>query len=685
MRRMTIDEYISRWQTIEGNKATYDKTRIAAKGIRVLSTARLPFTCPTHGTFYKIVNSFDGCPACKAQRASNEKLEEARRSLKKLFSSNPYNSTLPYLRREMTSIKGVRLTVRCEEHGDNTLGLATVQKARGCPVCVRSTTNTLNRVDGNETLRSKKINEFLTKAAKVHRDKCYTYPKIQDEYFGVTSHVTMFCPEHGGQRKYAASILSGEGCPVCSNVYKGMSNLLSTNEDKRVVSYTRYIRRIKRRCAKTGVSFVEDFAGYVNRASKLKLHCQIHGYFTRSYHYLVNGNTSPCPECRADAKKASSDKHLSLQNNPELRKQAIKDFLRKARKQHNNAYSYEGIHDWFKKVSSPVYPTCKIHGQFRLEYGHNHLAGAMCPKCRKSGSSRHERELAKFIENLVGPDEILTNDRFVLEGLELDIYLPNYNLAIEYCGVFWHASDGNSLVSIKPKNYHRDKMLLCAEKGIRLFTIFDKDLQYHREAVFSRLRHALGITVTSINTRKCSVVKLSKKLVDKALNKWHTQGKVSSQIRYGLVDIVDGKRKLVALATYGKPRYAKSKYQYELLRFVIRPGYSVPGALPKMQAQFIRDFEVSSIVSYADKRWGTGDSYKWAGYFFSHTTAPAPWYAYKSGGVLLHRSHIWKNNQLATYGDYDDTLSQRENAFVHGLIEIYDCGTDVWTWHSSDK
>lgn len=50
---------------------------------------------------------------------------------------------------------------------------------------------------------------------------------------------------------------------------------------------------------------------------------------------------------------------------------------------------------------------------------------------------------------------------------ELDIVLPDINLAIEYNGLYWHSS------LRKPNDYHLMKSLLCREKGIRLIHIYE--------------------------------------------------------------------------------------------------------------------------------------------------------------------------------------------------------------------
>lgn len=62
---------------------------------------------------------------------------------------------------------------------------------------------------------------------------------------------------------------------------------------------------------------------------------------------------------------------------------------------------------------------------------------------------------------------IIRNTRRVIKPLELDIYLPDLNLAIEFNGTYWHSN------SRKDKDYHLKKSLLCREKNIRLIHIYE--------------------------------------------------------------------------------------------------------------------------------------------------------------------------------------------------------------------
>lgn len=80
-----------------------------------------------------------------------------------------------------------------------------------------------------------------------------------------------------------------------------------------------------------------------------------------------------------------------------------------------------------------------------------------------------EDELCDFISSII-PDNTLieTNNRTLLgNNQELDIYIPDIKLAIEFNGDYWHSD------LIKSNTYHQEKSLLAIKHGIKLVHIFE--------------------------------------------------------------------------------------------------------------------------------------------------------------------------------------------------------------------
>jgi hypothetical protein len=81
----------------------------------------------------------------------------------------------------------------------------------------------------------------------------------------------------------------------------------------------------------------------------------------------------------------------------------------------------------------------------------------------------------------------LSGDREILEGKELDFYIKDYNLALEFNGLYWHSD------KFKSNDYHQNKTIDCLNKKIQLFHIWEDDWFNKKEIVKSIIKGKLGI------------------------------------------------------------------------------------------------------------------------------------------------------------------------------------------------
>lgn len=70
--------------------------------------------------------------------------------------------------------------------------------------------------------------------------------------------------------------------------------------------------------------------------------------------------------------------------------------------------------------------------------------------------------------------------------MELDFYIPDFNLAIEFDGLYWH-STAHQLNN----NYHLQKTELCQQSNIQLIHIFEDEWKFKQDIVLSRLKSQL--------------------------------------------------------------------------------------------------------------------------------------------------------------------------------------------------
>lgn len=95
-----------------------------------------------------------------------------------------------------------------------------------------------------------------------------------------------------------------------------------------------------------------------------------------------------------------------------------------------------------------------------------------CPHCLKAGCSRKELDVLHFVQS-VYKGTVIQHDREVLNGKELDIYLPEIGFAIEFNGDYWHSRLSDE--------YHESKTEMCRQKGIRLMHLWEHDWDQERE------------------------------------------------------------------------------------------------------------------------------------------------------------------------------------------------------------
>lgn len=108
-------------------------------------------------------------------------------------------------------------------------------------------------------------------------------------------------------------------------------------------------------------------------------------------------------------------------------------------------------------------------------------------KCRPHlPISKKERSLFNSLNVL----NKIQSDKHILKGKELDIFLPDKRIAIEFNGLYWHSEEKG-----KSKDYHLDKTNKCEKKGIKLIHIFEHEWDYNKEAVLDKIHKLTKVTI----------------------------------------------------------------------------------------------------------------------------------------------------------------------------------------------
>lgn len=273
--------------------------------------------------------------------------------------------------------------------------------------------------------------------------------------------------------------------------------------------------------------------------------------------------------------------------------------------------------------------------------------------------SQPEKDIVGYLASK-GITNIVQSDRDILDGKEIDIYLPDYKVGIEFNGDYWHSE------VIRPnKRYHYYKSMLANSKGVFLYHIFSHEWadEEKRIRILNHLDNILHLNENKIYARKCMIREVDVTEKNNFLNENHIQGKDNSTIKLGLYY----NDELVSLITFCYPRFSK-KYNWELSRFCSKHNYNVIGGASKLFKYFVdnymKDGEV--IVSYSDIAKTTGKIYNTLNFEFVNDAEP---------------NYIWWKSDDDYKTRYQcQMVNERIIMESNGYIKIYDCGNKVWVF-----
>lgn len=370
---------------------------------------KLPIICKQHGVFYQQIYEHlrgNGCPCCVGRKKYT--FDEFIDRLTQ-NNNNKYNyETL--INKELYNT--TKLELFCQKH--NKFFQTTVKRHLNgdiCPLC-------------KQEIEERK--QVFIKQANEKYSNHYQYHKIN--YIDNHSQINIVCPKHKSFTTTPEKHLQGDECPTCKK--------LATDKKLQFIQKSRILH---------GDKYDYSKVIYTNSKEKVTIICPIHDEFQQApFKHLQNQG---CPSC---------NKNKKLTNN---------EFIERSNIIHNNKYDYSKAQ--YVNNTTKVCIICPRHGEF-WQTPKKHLLNQGCPKCGHI-ISKSEEEIAEFIKHNTN-FEIIRNSRNIITPYELDIYIPEIKLAIEYNGDRWHSKEFG-----RGEDYHIMKSERCQELGIKLIHIFEHD------------------------------------------------------------------------------------------------------------------------------------------------------------------------------------------------------------------
>ena len=358
------------------NKANdvHQNKYIYDKSIYVNYDTKLEITCPIHGSFWQTPGNHlkgKGCPHCNG----NAKLtnETFIKKAKEIWGDRFDYSKVDY--------KNSQEKI-CIIDND---GMEYWQKPN-------------NHLSGFDCAVNKmNTSIFKIESEKIHGKK-YDYSKVK--YINAKTKVCIICPEHGEFWQLPYGHLSGKECVKCS---------IEKAHNKQKLTLEEFIEKAQKiHGSKYDYSKVE----YKNNETKVSIICPKHGIFEQTPTSHMSGHG--CPMCSKNKRKDTNT------------------FIIESKEIHGDKYDYSKVN--YVNNNTKVCIICPEHGEFEI-IPLNFLRGQGCPKCGKAYRKK-ETNLYNILKKVFPSIKIIHSyyNAKILGKKEIDIFLPEYNIGIEYQG-----------------------------------------------------------------------------------------------------------------------------------------------------------------------------------------------------------------------------------------------------------
>jgi len=320
-------------------------------------------------------------------------------------------------------------------------------------------------------------------------------------------------------------------------------------------------------------------------------------------------------------------------------------------------------------IPASIRPSTHQKVWWQCEKGHEWEAtmkdrtrGTNCPKCAKTVSEPENIIYRYLINHSI---EVEQSNKTILPGRqELDLYLPEQKIAIEYNGLHWHSEAKG-----KPKKYHYDKWLVCKELGIQLIQIWEDDWTRNPELILKSLLNKSGNQESlKIAARKTKIVLIPRGKAKIFLNENHIQGYAAGSYYLGLQD---QNQKLVAVMVLTK----KPENILEIARYAT--NQNVQGGFSKLLKYAEREYVPNKFITFSDHTISDGGLYENNGFIADREVVPD--YMYIVGKQRKHkfgyRLARFKNDPNLLW---EEGLTERQLAELNSLPRIWDAGKTRW-------
>jgi hypothetical protein len=297
-------------------------------------------------------------------------------------------------------------------------------------------------------------------------------------------------------------------------------------------------------------------------------------------------------------------------------------------------------------------------------------------------SFKEQLSVQEYVENIVNSDITVGKARpEFMNGLELDIYVPDYKFAIEFNGSYWHSD------KYKDRSYHQYKTTLARNNNVALMHIWEYDWNnpVKQDIIKSQIAYKLHSNkISHYYARKLDLKQVDKEEANQFYDTNHIQGRSNNSLNYGLYNGDE----LIACMGFNRKQFSKNEDNiYELIRFATKKYTSVAGGASRLFKHYLKENpDVVNIVSFANNDFAFDNDlslYTKLGFIKESTTRVDRYKWVKYDDVVSR--YKAKINSLKAGSVDGDTFrdNDTESSYMarNGYMRVYNSGTDKYVYN----
>lgn len=284
------------------------------------------------------------------------------------------------------------------------------------------------------------------------------------------------------------------------------------------------------------------------------------------------------------------------------------------------------LSETYVNINTKMLWQCEKGHRWETNFNNLKSQDTWCPNCFIV-SSKAQTEIFEYIKSMLPNEKVLLSDRSAIKSLEnssleLDIYVPSKNFALEYNGLFWHSAAVETIGKVYKKKAHLLKFRACKSVGIKLLAIFEDEWANptKQELIKAMIKHRLGISDgVKLYARKLELRKLDKNALFKDFfNKYHLDGHSNASLAYGLF-LGDEMVSCMSLRT-------NHQNETEICRFANNFNYRVVGGGGRLINAIKKEIGDKPLITFSNNRLSHGGVYQKLGFTLLQENEPSYYY-----------------------------------------------------------